>query len=106
MRNGYRIFDADTHIKPSAESIRPYLAKKVLERIPDLDERVTPIRTGMAGEQYEAPFRHLFRFAENAGGWSSGKPRFLGETGPRQDVKRQFQTFMGSRLPTDGGGGL
>lgn len=104
MRNGYRIFDADTHIKPSAESVKPYLAKKVLERIPDLDEHLTPIRTGMAGEQYEAPFRHLFRFAENPGGWSSGKPRFLGETAPRPDAKRHFQTFMGSRLPTDGGG--
>ncbi len=104
MRNGFKIFDADTHIKPSAESVKPWIAKSALERMPDLDQHRTPIQTGMAGEKYEAPFRHLFRFGERDGGWSSGNPRYLGEAGPREGAKRQFQTFMGSRLPTDGGG--
>jgi len=104
MRDGFKIWDADTHIKPSVEAVKPYVPASVLERIPDLDEHLTPIRIGMAGERYEAPYRHLFRFAPSVGGWSRNKPRVLGEAGPREDAQREFQTFMGSRLPTDGGG--
>ena len=104
MRDGFKIWDADTHIKPSVEAVKPYLSASVLERIPDLDQHLTPIRIGMAGERYEAPYRHLFRFATSVGGWSRNKPRFLGEAGPREDAQREFQTFMGARLPTDGGG--
>jgi predicted TIM-barrel fold metal-dependent hydrolase len=104
MRDGFKIFDADTHIKPSVESVTPYIAAGVLERIPNLEEQLTPIRIGMAGEKYEAPFRHLFRFGTSVGGWGRNKPRVLGEAGPREGAQREFQTFMGSRLPTDGGG--
>src|SRR5437867_320010 len=44
MKNGLKVFDTDTHAAPSAETLRPYLAAKVLERIPDLDEQRVPIR--------------------------------------------------------------
>jgi predicted TIM-barrel fold metal-dependent hydrolase len=105
MRNGYRIFDADTHIKPSAEAVGPFFPKGFLDKIPNLQEQLTPIKVGMAGEQYEAPYRHLFRFAApSEGGWSRIPPRTLGEAGPREGAQRHFQTFMGSRLPTDGCG--
>ena len=61
-----RVFDADTHIRPSAESIRPYLSSKVLERIPDLDEHRVPIRTNRAGKTMPPPHRHWFRFRDPA----------------------------------------
>src|SRR5205085_10142712 len=53
----------------------------------------------------EPPYRHCFRFRSGAGGegsWGGGKPRFLGEAEPREDP-RPFQTFMGSRFPSEGG---
>ena len=54
MRNGFKVFDADTHMRPSAESIFPYLDPVVRERIPDLDEHRTEIKVGMAGEVGQA----------------------------------------------------
>jgi predicted TIM-barrel fold metal-dependent hydrolase len=105
LRNGFKIFDADTHIRPSAESLRPHLSAKVLERIPDLEEHRVPIKVGMAGEVREEPYRHWYRFrGGEGGGWGSRKPRYLGEASPREDEEREFQTFMGSRFPTEGGG--
>lgn len=102
MRNGYRVYDADTHIMPSAETLEPYLDPKIRERVPDLDERKVPIRIGLAGEVRQEPYRHMFRLGSGGGGWGSNKPRILGEAAPR-DVERHFQQFMGSKFPTEGG---
>lgn len=102
MRNGYKVFDADTHIRPSAESLRPYLSAKILQAVPDLEEHREEIHVGMAGEKREPPYRHWYRFRRNAG-WSKSPPRVLGEAEPRK-TKRHFQTFMGESFPTEGGG--
>ena len=103
MRNGNKIFDADTHIHPSAETIEPYLSQKVREQVPDLDEYRVPIKIGLAGEIRQPPYRHWYNFHRGQGGWGGGKPRILGEAEPREDAQRQFQKFMGSRFPTEGG---
>jgi len=104
VRNGYRIYDTDTHSRPSAESIRPYLPASVFERIPDLEEHRTEIRVGMASEKREPPYRHWYRFDRGGGGWGADRPRMLGEAAPRPDAQRERQVFMGSRYPTEGGG--
>ena len=61
MKNGMKVFDTDTHLAPSAETLRPYLASVVLERIPDLDEHRMPIRTNRAGKRQGPPYKHWFR---------------------------------------------
>ncbi|MEA2639681.1 MAG: uncharacterized protein QOF51_1075 [Chloroflexota bacterium] len=105
MRDGYKIFDADTHIRPSAESLRPFLSQKLLDAIPDLEEHRVPIKVGMAGEVREEPYRHWYRFRRPGGtGWGSAPPRRLGEAAHKEGDERDFQTFMGSRFPTHGGG--
>ncbi len=103
MRNGIKIFDADTHIRPSAEAIRPHLSKKVLDEVPDLEENREEVRVGMAGEIRQPPYRHWYRFSRNEG-WSKSAPRILGEAAPREGAKRRFQKFMGVDFPTEGGG--
>ncbi len=104
MRNGYKVFDADTHFSPMAESIEPYLGPELRSRVPDLEERKVEFKTGWAGEKLEPPFRHSFRLGGGAGGgWGSGNPRWLGESGPRENAQRAFQKFMGSSFPTQGG---
>ena len=45
MRNGYRIYDADTHVHAMAESLDPYLGPELRARVPDLQERAVPFRT-------------------------------------------------------------
>ncbi len=101
MRNGYRIYDADTHVHATAESLERYLTRELRERVPDLEARKSPFRTGWAGEKLEPPYRHLFRF-ERRGGWGGGAPRVLGEAGPREGATREFQHFMGRVFPTPG----
>jgi predicted TIM-barrel fold metal-dependent hydrolase len=108
MKNGLKVFDTDTHLAPSAETIRPYLASSVLERIPDLDEHRVPIRTNRAGKPLQPPYKHWFRFKgaghDEGGGWSSQKPRYLGEAEPRPDApERTSGASMGSSYPSEGG---
>ncbi len=102
MRNDYRVYDADTHISPSAETLEEFLSARVRELVPDLDSYEAPIKIGLAGELRPEPWKHNYRF-RGAEGWGSGGVRVLGEAGPRKDHQRHFQNFMGGRFPTDGG---
>src|SRR4051794_1625728 len=90
MKHGLKVFDTDTHLAPSAETLRPYLAASVLERIPDLDEHGIPIRTSRSGKALQPPYKHWYRFRgagmDEGGGWGSQKPRYLGEAEPRPDA--------------------
>lgn len=104
MRHGLKIYDTDTHIAPAIEAIEPYLSSRVRELVPEFDSLKTPIKTGLAGEIREEPYRHNIRLGSGeGGGWGSSAVRVLGEAGPREGVTRRFQTFMGTRHPTDGG---
>ena len=103
MRNGIKIYDADTHVRPSAEALRPHLTAKVLQLVPDLEDHREVVLIGMAGEKREAPHHHRYRFGKREG-WSKSKPRYLGEAAPRENAKREFQSFMGVHFPTEGGG--
>ena len=49
MRNNYRVYDADTHISPSAETLEEFLSSRVRELVPDLDSYKSPIKIGLAG---------------------------------------------------------
>jgi len=103
MRNGIKIYDADTHVRPSAEALRPHLTAKVLQLVPDLEDHREVVLIGMAGEKREPPYHHRYRFGKREG-WSKSKPRYLGEAAPRENAKREFQSFMGVHFPTEGGG--
>jgi predicted TIM-barrel fold metal-dependent hydrolase len=102
MRNGLKVYDADTHVGPSAEALRPHLSDKLLQLVPDLEDHRQEVKIGWAGEKFEPPFRHRYRFGQREG-WSKNKPRYLGEPGPRENAERHFQTFMGVTYPSVGG---
>jgi uncharacterized protein len=102
MRNGLKIYDADTHVGPSAEALRPHLSKKLLALVPDLDAHLEDVKIGWAGEKFAPPYRHRYRFRKHEG-WSKSKPRWLGEAAPRANEERHFQNFMGVTFPSEGG---
>lgn len=104
MRSGYRVYDSDTHNLPSAETLEPYLDRELRELVPDLASHLSPIRMGLAGEVRQEPYRHAYRFPR-PGIPPEGPPRILGEAAPRPGAVRQFQKFMGTRFPTEGGAG-
>ncbi|MSQ09407.1 MAG: amidohydrolase [Dehalococcoidia bacterium] len=103
MRNGQRVYDADTHLQPTAEALERFLPKLIRDRIPDLDKFKSPIKIGLAGESRPEPYRHYYRFGGGEGGWGGDNVRILGDAGPRPGMQRRFQKFMGAKHPTDGG---
>jgi uncharacterized protein len=101
MRNGMRIFDADTHVRCAAEAIEPFLDSKTRRLVGDLEPHMVEIKVGQAGEKRQPPYKHYFRFHRGEG-WGGSTPRHLGEAEPRANTEREFQQFMGSRFPTEG----
>lgn len=102
MREGYKVYDADTHISPSAETLRPHLSSKVLDLVPDLEDHRQEVKIGWAGEELDPPYRHRYRLSTRVG-WSRNNPRHLGEAAPREGAERHFQNFMGVTFPSFGG---
>ncbi|MCY4447223.1 MAG: amidohydrolase family protein [Chloroflexi bacterium] len=100
MRNGYRIFDADTHFHASAETLEPFLDPMLRDMKDELQTR--EFRTGWAGEEMPEPYTHLYRLGQERG-WGEAPPRVLGEAGPRPNAQRHFQNFQGFTFPTPGG---
>ncbi|MSP40502.1 MAG: hypothetical protein EXR70_18585 [Deltaproteobacteria bacterium] len=101
MRDGFKIYDSDTHLSPSAETLERYFDAAMRARLPEWESCKVPFHVGWAGEILEPPFRHRYRF-KTRDGWRE-KLRILGEAGPRDKVEHHFPTFMGSRFPTRGG---
>lgn len=103
MRNGFKVYDSDTHVTASAEDIEPYLASSVKELVPELEQYKTPIRRTSAGSVLEPPYSHRYSLGGFGSGWGSDAPRTLGEAAPQANAERRPQKFMGSRLPTADG---
>ena len=101
MRNGFKIYDSDTHLSPSAETLEPYLDPSMRKLLPEWQSYKVPFRIGWAGEKLEPPYRHRYRF-KTRGGWRE-ELRILGEAGPREKIEPHFPKFMGGRFPTAGG---
>ena len=101
MRNGYKIFDSDTHIAPMAETLEPYFDASIRHWVADWEQFKVPFRIGWAGEILQPPYRHRYQFKKRSG-WRD-ELRILGEAGPREPIEPHFPKFMGSRFPTPGG---
>jgi uncharacterized protein len=101
MRDGYKIFDSDTHIAPMAETLEPYFDASTRQRVADWEQFKVPFRIGWAGEILQPPYRHRYQFKKRSG-WRD-ELRILGEAGPRESIEHHFPRFMGSRFPTPGG---
>ena len=67
MRNGYKIYDSDTHLNPSAETLEPYFDAAMRKRLPEWESCKVPFRVGWAGEILQPPYRHRYRFSKRAG---------------------------------------
>jgi predicted TIM-barrel fold metal-dependent hydrolase len=101
MRDGLKIFDADTHLNPMAETLEPYFDLAIRKRLPEWENFKVPFQIGWAGEVLTAPYRHRYVFRKRTG-WRE-KLRILGEAEPREQKERHFPKFMGGRFPTPGG---
>ena len=103
MRNGFKVYDSDTHITASAEDLEPYLASSIKELLPDLDQLKVPVRSNATGETLEPPYSHRFRLGSVGAGWAADLPRMLGEAAPIENAQRRHQKFMGTKWPSKDG---
>jgi len=93
MKDGLRVFDADTHVEPTAEVIDQYVDPSFRSRLPDLAPYRQPVRPGNPGG---APGKHVYRY-----GQISFK-RVLGEAEPRDSHSGRDTHWMGSKQPRAG----
>jgi predicted TIM-barrel fold metal-dependent hydrolase len=93
MKNGLRVFDADTHVEPSAEVLDAYVDPGFRSRLPELAPWRVPIRPDNPGG---APGRHVYRFGQIS------FRRILGEAAPRDTHTGRDTHWMGSKMPRVG----
>jgi len=92
MRNGFRIYDSDTHVMPAAEVLERYVDPEFRPRLEEL-------------EPYRVPIRQS---AEHSGGGHNYRVatqyyrRILGEAAPRADHSGRESNWRGSQLPRPG----
>ena len=93
MKNGLRVFDADTHVEPTAEVLDTYVDPSFRPRLAELAQYRQPVRPGAPGG---APGRHVYRYGQIS------YKRILGEAAPRETHSGRDTQWMGSKQPRVG----
>ena len=92
MKNGYRVFDADTHVNPAAEVLERYIDPDFRPRLAELAQyRLTASRAAEGGDSL-----HNYRVA------TKYYRRILGEAGPRESFSGRESRWRGSKMPRPG----
>src|SRR2546427_11965521 len=101
MRNGYKVYDSDTHVGPSADTLEKYLSSRVRELVLDLESRKVPQRRHSASIAYDSPYPTRFRLGSGGavGGWGAGVPRTRGGAGARAAPGGAPGRVMGRKGP-------
>jgi hypothetical protein len=92
MKNGFRVYDSDTHVLPAAEVLERYVDPSFRPRLAELAPYRVPIRQS----------------AEHSGGGHAYRvntkyyQRILGEAVPREGHSGRESSWRGSRLPRPG----
>src|ERR1041385_3913457 len=93
MKDGLRVFDADTHVEPTAEVLDSYVDPAFRSRLPELAAFRQPGRDGAPGGE---PGRHVYRYGQIQ------YKRILGEAAPRDTHSGRDTHWMGSKQPRAG----
>src|SRR4029077_20970272 len=92
MKNGFRVYDVDTHINPGAEVLDRYVDPSFRPRLPEL----APYRVAIRSREAGGGERSIYRFDEKA------YERTLGEAEP-QPGSRDGRVWRGRLRPSPGG---
>jgi hypothetical protein len=92
MKNGFKVFDTDTHVLPAAEVIERYVDPVFRPRLKELEPYRKPMRQSA---EYQGAL-HGYRI----------QPQFyrrvLGEAAPRPDHSGRDTVWMGAKVPRPG----
>src|SRR5688500_6907719 len=94
MKNGFRIFDTDTHIRPSLETLEQYYDANFRRRLPELEPYKRENRRDVEGMVVG---RHSYVLGERV-----AYARFLGKAAAEPGEFRPRSKYMGTRHATTG----
>jgi hypothetical protein len=94
MKNGFKIFDTDTHIRPSNETLEQYFDANVRARLPELEPYKRENRRDVEGMVVG---RHSYAMGERV-----AYSRVLGQAEPEPGEFRPRSKYMGTRHATTG----
>jgi predicted TIM-barrel fold metal-dependent hydrolase len=92
MRNGYKVYDTDTHVNPAAEVLERYVDPSFRPRLQELAPYRLPVRGTPGGTDQ----LHVYRVGTKL------YRRILGEAEPRPDFTGRSTTWKGSKAPRIG----
>jgi predicted TIM-barrel fold metal-dependent hydrolase len=94
MKDGYKIWDTDTHTRASAEALEPYFDESLRARQDELEQYKRVNERDIEGL---VPGHHYFNF-----GGRINYGRYLGKAAPEPGMRRPPRTYMGTRQATTG----
>lgn len=98
MLNGHKVFDADTHIHPTVETLEQYLDPEFRSRLPELEQYKVGARSDQTTTPREDPSKHHYAVS------LSPYKRYLGDAAPRETPvdahsRLHFGEYTGAKLP-------
>jgi hypothetical protein len=92
MKNGFRVYDADTHVNPAAEVLEQYVDPGFRPRLAELAPYRLPISREVDGSGGHHNYRVGTKFNR----------RVLGEAAPRETFTGRESRWRGSKMPRPG----
>src|SRR5262252_6614206 len=93
MKNGFRVYDSDTHVNPAAEVLERYVDPGFRPRLAELEAYRLPVGQGAVGG---VEGLHNYRVG------TKYYRRVLGEGAPRDTFTGRETRWMGSKMPRPG----
>jgi predicted TIM-barrel fold metal-dependent hydrolase len=92
MRNGFQVYDTDTHVMPAAEVLQHYVDPDFRSRLPELDIYLAPLGETAADGTPRRRYRiHTKTYR-----------RILGQGGPHESFTGSQGSWKGTRMPRPG----
>ena len=87
MRDGFKIYDSDTHLSPMAKTLELYFDAAMRKRLPEWESCKVPFRVGWADEIFQPPYRHRYQLRKEPGYRDLWDNRFIGRTASHPGVQ-------------------
>ena len=89
MKNGFQVYDSDTHINPAAEVLDKYVDPDFRARLPELAPYRAAVGRGVEGPSEFHNYRTGTKYYR----------RILGEEAPRENFTGRDSKWMGTKRP-------